>query len=211
MNRNTKSTNFILGTIGRADIAPNIPTALSGAVSQNPSSHPNSYMKVLLIFCTGFFAANSAFTQIKEPISINVSIIEKTNPFQDDKYDDYYFARLSVTNNQDTSLPVTYYASSWFMNWKSDNDSIKIKEWNFDGNSPIPHYIPPHKSLVFYATIVVYSNTKNKIFRMGFSNHCIAFRQECCRESIFKVEGNFFWSPLIEIKNNYSRYLGNIE
>jgi hypothetical protein len=32
VNRKTKSTNFILSTIGRADIAPNIPTALSGAV-----------------------------------------------------------------------------------------------------------------------------------------------------------------------------------
>jgi len=32
VNRKTKSTNFILSTIGRADIATNIPTALSGAV-----------------------------------------------------------------------------------------------------------------------------------------------------------------------------------
>ena len=31
----TKSINFILNTIGRADIAPNIPTALSGAVNRN--------------------------------------------------------------------------------------------------------------------------------------------------------------------------------
>jgi len=32
VNRKTKNINFILSTIGRADIAPNIPTALSGAV-----------------------------------------------------------------------------------------------------------------------------------------------------------------------------------
>jgi predicted RNA-binding Zn-ribbon protein involved in translation (DUF1610 family) len=35
VNRKTKSCNFILSTIGRADIAPNIPTALSGAVGSN--------------------------------------------------------------------------------------------------------------------------------------------------------------------------------
>ena len=35
MNRKTKNTNFILSTIGRADTAPNIPTALSGAVVCN--------------------------------------------------------------------------------------------------------------------------------------------------------------------------------
>jgi len=33
--RKTKIINFILSSIGQADIAPNIPTALSGAVSVN--------------------------------------------------------------------------------------------------------------------------------------------------------------------------------
>jgi len=32
VKRKTKSCTFILSTIGRADIAPNIPTALSGVV-----------------------------------------------------------------------------------------------------------------------------------------------------------------------------------
>jgi len=35
VNRKTKNINFILSTIGRADIAPNIPTALSDVVSCN--------------------------------------------------------------------------------------------------------------------------------------------------------------------------------
>jgi hypothetical protein len=35
VNRKTKIINFILSTIGRADIATNIPTALSGAVGRN--------------------------------------------------------------------------------------------------------------------------------------------------------------------------------
>jgi len=33
--RKTKISNFILSTIGQADIAPNIPTALSGVVGSN--------------------------------------------------------------------------------------------------------------------------------------------------------------------------------
>ena len=32
VKRKTKNTNFILSTIGQADTAPNIPTALSGVV-----------------------------------------------------------------------------------------------------------------------------------------------------------------------------------
>jgi uncharacterized protein with HEPN domain len=35
VNRKTKNINFILSTIGRADIAPNIPTALSGVVAKD--------------------------------------------------------------------------------------------------------------------------------------------------------------------------------
>ena len=35
VKRKIKSTNFILSTIGQADIATNIPTALSGAVTRN--------------------------------------------------------------------------------------------------------------------------------------------------------------------------------
>ena len=39
-----KSTNFILSTIGRADIAPNIPTALSGAVTRKQFNPPFLYL-----------------------------------------------------------------------------------------------------------------------------------------------------------------------
>jgi len=48
VNRKTKSINFILSTIGRADIAPNIPTALSGAVTRKQFNPPFLY----LAFCS---------------------------------------------------------------------------------------------------------------------------------------------------------------
>jgi hypothetical protein len=46
VNRKTKSTNFILSTIGRADIAKNIPTALSGAVGRKHLSA--SHLKIVI-------------------------------------------------------------------------------------------------------------------------------------------------------------------
>jgi hypothetical protein len=61
VNRKTKNINFILSTIGRADIAPNIPTALSGAVIGNAmeTSHfkRNYILKVwgLTILCAPIF------------------------------------------------------------------------------------------------------------------------------------------------------------
>ena len=48
MKRKTKSTNFILSTIGQADIAPNIPTALSGAVERNIFEHSTT-MKLEIV------------------------------------------------------------------------------------------------------------------------------------------------------------------
>jgi hypothetical protein len=44
VNRKTKIINFILSTIGRADIAPNIPTALSGAVTRKQFNPPFLYL-----------------------------------------------------------------------------------------------------------------------------------------------------------------------
>jgi hypothetical protein len=54
VNRKTKSTNFILSTIGRADIAPNIPTALSGAVNK-------SFAKPGRTIASIVFSANPSF------------------------------------------------------------------------------------------------------------------------------------------------------
>jgi hypothetical protein len=66
--RKTKSCNFILSTIGQADIAPNIPTALSGAVAIRADiCQHRLYLAILL----QFFGLTSGRIVLRKTKSIN--------------------------------------------------------------------------------------------------------------------------------------------
>jgi len=72
VNRKTKITNFILGTIGRADIAPNIPADVNAPVTCHPTV---TELKGLLIFFLGFIA--TSFLKVSP---VFVSLLDDKTP-----------------------------------------------------------------------------------------------------------------------------------
>lgn len=163
---------------------------------------------VLLLACT------TCFGQTKDPISVNIEIIGKGNIYDTIlKGREQYFIRFEITNNEDTTLPVTTWTCSWDNNWRTDSDSVYILGWGCDGNYPETINLPPGKSLVSYAGIYGKSTLKNKVIRLGFAN--------CSKEFIDygitflaksrKPEGKVYWSNEVQIKSEPYYYDATIK
>lgn len=170
-------------------------------------------MKQIILLIV-LFSAKFSYSQttVKFPISVRGEIIGKGffRPILSLKkikrdYKNSYKARLEVTNNEDTILPIILMTCSWAESWSSDNDSIYILPPPVClSNFPTIEEIPPGKSLVFYANVYVDPKVKNLSFRLGFSNYLKDFTKPENMIDIIEKKGKTYWSDIIQFEHSDS-------
>jgi hypothetical protein len=104
----------------------------------------------------------------KDLVSVNIEITGKGKmQHRDNSLDDCYFAKLRVTNLQDSAISFCMYTCSWYDNWIFNNDSFKFCALGCDKNVFETFTLEPLKSIVFYCGIKANSTTIKR-FKMGF-------------------------------------------
>lgn len=142
-----------------------------------------------------------AFSQSKARLAVNAAIIGTARPI---KYlPDCYVVKVEVTNNEDTTLSVTYWSCSWFWNFKLNVDSSHIEPWGCDSNYPDTVNLPAHGSLTFCFGIYCKPSVTGRQLRIGFANWWKDFVTKNEVVNDIKPSGDFYWSNILTVEKNY--------
>jgi hypothetical protein len=167
-----------------------------------------------MICFLAFIAKDYAQPNKKDIITTTIEIVAKGNldfysPMSKKNDSANYFARLSVINNEDTTISFCMMNCSWEENWSSDNKDIYLYYPGCDANFPITVKLKPKEFIAFYG--VVRSKQKeiiNKKFRLGFQLFTyeeVFFGNLDKRNEILRGK-KIYWSNEIELKNSVYQF-----
>ena len=142
-------------------------------------------------------------------ISVNLSIVGKGTPTLCSDSSNYYFANLTISNTQDTTIRFWIMSCSWPIdNWLINNNAVSLRFCGCDSNIPVEVVLSPQKSIEFYSAIKYHRKDSSGVrIRAGFlyftSARDIFNNAGTTSKNINRIK---FWSNEVELKDNLYSY-----
>jgi hypothetical protein len=145
-------------------------------------------------------------------ISVSVDVVALDESlhlkFPDAKMEEYFIV-ITLTNTQDTTVPIVTMTCSWEDSFTFDRDSLHLFYPGCDSNFPIWINILPHKSVKFFGKLRLkgkrHDHKDPYRFKIGFADLPSRFRGPEFRK---KGEPNpsIYWSDNIYLTNRLYQY-----